>query len=159
MSSKEHDVQPDVDVSETVGASPADVYALVADLPRMGEWSPENTGGRWLNGANGPSVGAKFRGTNRSGWRFWSTTVTVRSAEVGRQFAFDVDALGLPVATWAYTFAETPEGCLVTETWTDRRPGWMRSASGPLMGVRDRAEHNRANMQETLRRLKAAAER
>jgi hypothetical protein len=34
----------------------------------------------------------------------------------------------------------------------------MRVVSVPLMGVSDRAGHNRKNMQETLRRLKAAAE-
>jgi len=148
----------DVEVSENVAAPAPNVYALVADLPRMGEWSPENTGGRWLRGASGPAVGARFRGTNRAGWRFWSTTVTVRSADVGRRFAFDVDVVGVPVATWEYTFADAADGCVVTERWTDRRPGWMRAASIPVTGVRNRGEHNRANMQETLRRLKAAAE-
>ena len=142
----------DVEVSENVAAPAPKVYGLVADLPRMGEWSPENTGGRWLSGASGPAVGARFRGTNRAGWRFWSTTVTVRSADVGRRFAFDVDVLGVPVATWEYTFADAADGCVVTEHWTDMRPGWMRAASIPVTGVRDRGEHNRANMQETLRR-------
>jgi hypothetical protein len=149
----------DVEVSETVNASPADVYAMISDLPRMGEWSPENTGGKWLRGATGPAVGARFRGTNRAGFRFWATTVTVRAADVGRRFAFDVDVAGSPVSTWEYTFADHSDGgCVVTEKWTDRRPGWMRVVSVPLMGVSDRAGHNRKNMQETLRRLKAAAE-
>jgi hypothetical protein len=148
----------DLEVSESVSAPAPEVYSLVADLPRMGEWSPENTGGRWLGGASGPTVGARFRGTNRAGWRFWSTTVTVRAADAGRRFAFDVDIAGFPVATWEYTFADADGGCVVTEHWTDRRPSWMRAASVPVTGVRDRGAHNRANMQETLRRLKAAAE-
>src|SRR3954447_4143399 len=114
----------DVEVRETIKAPAAAVYALVADLPRMGEWSPENTGGKWLGGATGPAVGARFRGTNRAGWRFWTTTVTVRAADVGRSFAFDVDVAGLAVSTWAYTFAEAEGGCVVTESWTERRPSW-----------------------------------
>ena len=148
----------DIEVNEEIAAPAQRVYDMVADLTRMGEWSPENTGGRWLRGATGPAVGARFRGTNRAGWRFWATTVTVREAEPGRRFAFDVDVAGIPVSNWGYEFSEASGATRVTETWTDRRPGWMRTASIPVTGVRDRAEHNRRNMQETLRRLKAAAE-
>jgi hypothetical protein len=149
---------PDVEVTETIAAPAATLYAMVSDLPRMGEWSPENTGGKWVGAARAAAVGARFRGTNRSGWRQWATTVTVTAADPGTRFAFDVDALGLPVAAWSYTFADGPGGCTVTETFTDRRPGWMRTVSVPLMGVSDRNAHNRRNMVETLRRLKAAAE-
>ena len=148
----------DVEVTETVAAPAARVYELVSDLPRMGEWSPENTGGSWRRGATGPVAGAKFRGTNRSGWRWWMTTVTVTAADPGRRFAFDVDAAGVPISTWEYDIAADGNGCTVTERWTDRRPGWMRVGSIPLMGVADRAGHNRRNMQATLRNLKAAAE-
>lgn len=149
----------DVEVSEQIAAPAVTLYEMVSDLPRMGEWSPENTGGKWQGGATAPAVGAKFRGTNRSGWRLWATTVTVTAAEPGRRFAFDVDAVGVPVAAWSYTFAANGDGaCTVTESFTDRRPGWMRTVSVPLMGVSDRNAHNRRNMEETLRRLKSAAE-
>ena len=33
---------------------PRRVWALVADLTQMGEWSPENEGVEWLGGATGP---------------------------------------------------------------------------------------------------------
>ena len=53
-------------------AAPAEtVWALVSDLPRMGEWSPENQGGTWLNGATGPAPGAIFTGKNKNGIRRW----------------------------------------------------------------------------------------
>ena len=149
---------PDVDVTERVAAPATTVYDLVSDLPRMGEWSPENTGGKWLGRATGPEPGARFRGTNRAGLRFWMTTVTVTSAERGRRFAFDVDVAGVPISKWEYELVERDGACSVTESWTDRRPRWMRMASVPVTGVRDRAEHNRRNMQETLKRLKATAE-
>ena len=49
-------------------AAPAEkVWILVTDLPRMGEWSPENAGGKWVKGATGPALGAVFKGTNRNG--------------------------------------------------------------------------------------------
>ena len=148
---------PDVEVSETVKADPARVYELVSDLPRMGEWSPENTGGKWLRGATGPVVGARFRGTNRSGIAIWATRVTVTAADPGQRFTFDVDFMGVPISTWDYEFAGAADTCTVTERWTDRRPGWMRATS-MLTGVLNRPEHNRAGMQKTLERLKATAE-
>ena len=40
-----------VAVVREVLASQEKVWSLVTDLPRMGEWSPENQGGEWLEGA------------------------------------------------------------------------------------------------------------
>jgi hypothetical protein len=37
------------EASLDIHASPEAVYDLVSDLPRMGEWSPENIGGEWQN--------------------------------------------------------------------------------------------------------------
>ena len=148
----------DVEVRARIAADPGTVYGLVSDLPRMGEWSPENSGGRWLGGATGPAVDAKFRGNNRKGLRRWSTTVRVTEADPGRRFAFEVTYGPLPISTWEYDLSAAADGCDVVESWTDRRPGWMRVASGPVMGVRDRAAHNRAGMEETLAKLKATAE-
>ena len=147
----------DVEVSETVKADPARIYELVSDLPRMGEWSPENTGGKWLGGANEAKVGAQFRGTNRSGVAFWATRVTVTAAEPGKRFTFDVDFMGVPISTWEYEFAGDDGACTVTERWTDRRPRLMRATS-VLTGVVNRDNHNREGMQKTLQRLKATAE-
>ena len=149
----------DVVVTQHVNAPAARLYDLVSDLPRMGEWSPENTGGSWTGGATGPAVGAKFRGTNRSGWRRWSTLVHVTAADPGRRFGFDVSAGGIPIAAWEYTFADTADGgCDVTERWIDRRPGLARKLSDVVMQTPDRGVHNRRTMEETLRKLKAAAE-
>jgi Polyketide cyclase / dehydrase and lipid transport len=38
-----------VEASRHFDASPEVLYEMVSDLPRMGEWSPENTGGRWVD--------------------------------------------------------------------------------------------------------------
>jgi uncharacterized protein YndB with AHSA1/START domain len=147
-----------VEVSEHIDAPAATVYDLVSDLPRMGQWSPEARGGRWLDGAAKPQQGARFRGNNRSGWRRWSTTVEVTDAERGNRFAFHVTLGPVAISDWSYDFAPSATGTTVTERWADRRPGWMRALSGPVMGVSDRGGHNRANMQQTLQALKQAAE-
>ena len=56
-----------VSVTREIGAPAGQVWAMVSDLTRMGEWSPENEGGEWLRGAAGAQPGASFRGTNRNG--------------------------------------------------------------------------------------------
>ena len=148
----------DVQVSADIAAPADKVWTLVSDLPRMGEWSPENTGGKWIDGATGPTVGAKFRGTNRKGLRRWSTTCTVTAADKGSRFSFEVTYGPLRISTWDYTLTANGATTTVTEEWTDRRPMWMKLGSGPVMGVRDREAHNRKGMEQTLARLKAAAE-
>ena len=147
-----------VDVSTTIEADAATLYDLVADLPGMGRWSPENSGGKWVGGANGPRLGARFRGRNRSGWRRWSTLATVTEAEPGKRFASHVTHTVFDIADWSYEFEPSGSGTVVTERWRDRRPGWFANLSKPVMGVSDRSAHNRATIEATLAALKAAAE-
>lgn len=149
----------DVEVTEQVRADPGAVYAMVSDVTRMGSWSPETTSCSWLGDATGPAPGVRFRGTNRHGPLLrWSTTCTVTEAEPGHRFAFDVHFAGVHVSRWSYDFEETATGCTVTESWTDQRPLVLRVASVPVMGVADRAKHNRLGMQTTLVALRTAAE-
>jgi uncharacterized protein YndB with AHSA1/START domain len=105
-----------------------------------------------------PGGRRRFRGSNRDGWRRWSTTCTVTAAEPGKAFAFRVAFGPLDVAEWRYDIEAAGDGCVVRESWRDRRAGWFRAAYPVVMGVPDRAEHNRRGMAETLRALKAAAE-
>src|SRR5687768_3849760 len=58
-------VEPTISRSIELAADPDVVWAIVTDLPGMGELSPENAGGRWVGGSTGPAVGARFRGVNR----------------------------------------------------------------------------------------------
>src|SRR2546423_1374070 len=133
----------EVSVDEHIDAPPDSVYALVSDVTRMAQWSPETTSCRWLDGAIGPAVGARFKGSNRDRWRRWSTTCTVRAADPGRRFSFDVDFASFPLSRWTYELAPDGDGCRVTESWTDRRRPWMVRIGPVVMGVRDRAAHNR----------------
>ena len=139
--------------------APADVvWGLVSDLPRMGELSPENTGGTWQGGATGPATGARFRGSNRHGWRRWSTTVQVTACEPGRRFAFDVTSGGLSVATWSYDVAERPGGCTLTETWEDRRGRAMNVVGRLATGVPHDVDGTAAGMERTLAAVRTRAE-
>jgi uncharacterized protein YndB with AHSA1/START domain len=147
-----------VSVSREIAASPERVYALVTDLRRMGEWSPENEGGQWLDDAATARPGARFRGRNRIGRSSWRTVATVVDAEPGRQFSFRVAAGPVKVSHWSYRFETAPGGCRVTESWRDLRPGWFLPIARLATGVSDRPTHNTRGMVETLERLGAAAE-
>ncbi|HWS44982.1 MAG TPA: SRPBCC family protein [Acidimicrobiia bacterium] len=147
-----------IDVSRDIAAPAEHVWAMVSDITRMGEWSPENEGGTWLGGATRAEAGAKFRGTNRNGKRTWTTVATVVDAEPGKHFSFRVSAKGLKVAEWSYSFEPTATGCRVTETWVDQRSGWFKPLAQLATGVSDRAARNRDGMEQTLERLAEAAE-
>jgi hypothetical protein len=124
----------------------------------MGEWSPETASCRWVGDVIAAEVGARFRGTNRRGPLLWTTTCTVTAADPGRRFAFAVSWAGVAISDWAYTFTPDGTGCEVVEAWSDRRPGFIRVASVPAMGVVDRGAHNRRGMEATLAALQRAAE-
>src|SRR3954469_24242902 len=94
----------DAEAMTTIAADPVKVYHLVTDLPRMGEWSPENTGGKWIGGGPGGGGGARFRGTNKRGPLRWSTTCEVTEATPGKRFAFDVTYGPITISHWDYTF-------------------------------------------------------
>jgi hypothetical protein len=138
-------------------AAPADkVWELVADLPRMGEWSPENAGGKWVKGATGPALGSVFKGTNKNGVRRWSTTVTVVGCEPAKVFEFAVTSGPLEVANWRYEFEGTETGCRVTESWQDKRKPWFASIAR-VMGDHSSTNAER-QMEQTLANLAKAVE-
>jgi uncharacterized protein YndB with AHSA1/START domain len=148
-----------VQVSTTVAATPEQLYAMVADLTRMSDWSPENSGNEWVGGATGANPGARFKGKNANGSRRWQTMCTIVVAEPGRELSWEVRAFGRPVAVWRYQFApDDAGGTVVTESMDDRRGMFLRLLGNAGTGVSDRFRHNTETMRVTLERLKAAAE-
>ncbi len=148
-----------VSVSREVSASPETVWNLVTDLPRMGEWSPENKGGEWAKGATGPAVGAKFKGHNSNGKKSWSTMVEVNAFDSPRKFSFGLMVFGKNWCDWVYEIEPTATGSRVTHSWIDHRSGFGAKLGKLVSGVSDRAEHNRKNMEVTLDNLVRAVEK
>jgi hypothetical protein len=150
---------PDIEESIHVDAPAEVVWSLVSDLTRMGEWSPENTGGKWLGGATGPAAGTRFRGTNRKGALRWQTVSTIVEHEEPHLLTWEVKAGPLPIARWSYRIE--PDGypaCRVVETWEDKRATWSAKLTDTVLRSGPRGPHNQRNMRATLERLKAAAE-
>jgi len=146
-----------VDVTIDVAVSPEAVWALISDLPRMGEWSPENESVT-LRGASAPAAGVRFTGANAHGRHRWSTAGRITEFSAPHRLAFRITYLGLKVADWEYSIQPFAGGCRVTETWIDRRGAVFRLGGKAATGVADRASHNRDSMRATLEAIKAAAE-
>ena len=141
-----------------MAGDPWKLYELIADVTRMGEWSPESAGGEWLSGEPG-TVGSTFRGDNRRPWMEWSTICTVIAAEPGKRFAFAVKARGRPVSTWEYEITPRTGGCQVTERTFDQRGLLYRVTAVVSTGLRGRSVRDRRTMEQTLDALARAVER
>jgi hypothetical protein len=139
-----------------IESTPEKVFAVITDLPTMGQLSPENDGGEWLNGATGPRVGATFKGDNSRAGDNWSTVAKVKIFEPPHRFTFDVSWHRIPIARWEYSVDIAPGGCRVTETWTDRRNALLRK-QGNADGF-DRAEFTKESIRQTLEKLKVLCE-
>ncbi len=134
------------------------IYSLVADLPRMGDWSPECRRVEWLDGSTGPAVGATFVGHNQggpAGLMKWSRRGRILTADPGREFAFVTEEGGRESTEWRYRLEPLESGTRVTESYAVRWiPTWARIVDVPT----NRARELRHAMEHTLGQLKGAAE-
>src|SRR5262249_61988118 len=90
---------------EVVDARPEQVWDLVADVTRTGEWSPECIRAAWLGAPGRPQPGARFTGHNRFGNGFeYEVTCVVTEADRPRAFAWvgldDDGDLARPSSSW-----------------------------------------------------------
>lgn len=146
-------------VTVHIDAPPEEVWALVSDITNTGRFSPETFEAEWLDGATGPAVGVRFRGHVLRNGRppaYW-TVCRITECERGEVFAFDVMGPGDRTAnSWRYDFAAAGGGTDVTESF--RLPENIFTRAYWAVLGRARGRTNRRGMQETLERVKAAAE-
>ena len=83
-----------VSVTREIDASAETVWAMVSDVTRMGEWSPETDGGAWLGGATGAAPAAND-----------SRFVKGKLYAIGADTAFAISAITLGTAIY-YTFRD-----------------------------------------------------
>ena len=144
--------------SVLVDAPAERIYDLVADMPRMGEWSPECQRVEWTGGSNAPVPDATFVGHNRGGpmgLMKWSRHGRVLTADRAREFAFVTEEGGRESTVWRYRFEPAGAGTRVTESYEVRWiPTWARIVDVPTNRHRELVEA----MRHTLQQLKTAAE-
>ena len=151
----------DTSLSESVVVrrSPEEVYALVSDVTRTGEWSPTCTTCWWDEGA-GPRPGAWFTGRNETPERVWETRSQVVAARPGEEFAWEV---GAGFVRWSYTMEPGEGGTRLTESWVFLPAGlaFFADKYGPDADaqIAERTERARTGLPATLAAIKTVAER
>jgi Polyketide cyclase / dehydrase and lipid transport len=147
-------------VTVHVEAPPGAVYDLVADVTRIGEFSPECRRAEWLDDARRATPGARFRGRNIANkLSRWSRTCEVLTANGGREFSFrTVPAPTKPDSTvWCYRFQPAGDGTDVTESYEV-----VKLPPRPLLALyRHLLPHHmdmRPHLRRTLEAIKRTAE-
>ena len=148
------------EVSVDMAAPVAQVWDLVSDVTRIGEFSPETFEAQWIRGASGPAVGAQFKGhvkRNGVGPTYW-TLCTVTRCDPERHFEWAVGTDNVTANNWGYRLEPTPdgEGTRVTEYFR-LEPNIVMRAYWLLLGpLRGRTNEN--GMRTTLERMKDVVE-
>ena len=123
-----------------IDASPETVYAILTDLTRISELSPECYKAEWEGDATGAVVGAKFRGC------------VVVTADPGKEWSFEVPGDDGRSTLWRYQIEATANGCRVTESFDSP------ILDGEFFQKINRHKLLLDNIAQTLANLKAVAE-
>lgn len=155
-----------------VDCTPMEAWALVADITRIGEFSPECVGARWIGNHHAATVGAQFEGINRKlvggDELIWVRHCTVVAADPGRTFGFVVGDRydGSPASHWSYRFRSTSRNrCRIEVTFRHLRDGQsglrLQADANPLHAaniVALRTEELEQGMRTSLDRMRITLE-
>jgi hypothetical protein len=151
--------------SITIDRAPAEVYAIVSDVTRVGELSPVCQAGAWNDPAQAGSEGAWFTGHNVIGELEWDTHCKVVAAQPAREFAWINHGRDgeNELVLWGYSFEPDGGGTKVTESWRilPAYPDMVRGGDAtidPAPRMDGMAELARTGIAETLANLKRLAE-
>lgn len=108
--------KPTVEVELFIDAPPAKVWHAIADIQLMPQLSDELQRVQWVDGAEGPTVGARFIGYNRhEALGEWQTTSTVTECDELRAFAWTVGDVDCPGAIWSFVLEPQGTGTLLRQ--------------------------------------------
>lgn len=148
---------PAIEASIEIEAPADRVWALVSDLGRMSEWSPQVVSTR-IKSDSGVALGTRFTNLNEHGELRWTTHAEVVTFEPERELAFRIDENW---AVWTFTLVATPTGTRVRQRRhaPDGISDLSRELTEGFLGGQDTFTGIlRAGMAETLDRMKAEAE-
>jgi uncharacterized protein YndB with AHSA1/START domain len=138
-----------------ISAPPEQVWAVISDLKRMPEFSPQCV--RML-ALGAPKAGTWTLNLNRDGKKYWPTTARIMRYEPNQAFAFRINENR---CIWSYTLEPTDTGTRLVErrdcpngtTWFSRK-----AIDAALGGEQPFEEQLERGMKETLDRIKTAVE-
>lgn len=150
-------IEPLLEESIEVVATPQRVWELVSDLPRMAQWSPTVTSMK-VYGDEPIGLGTRTSNRNQDGELVWQTHAEVVRFEPPTEIAFRVEENWV---IWSFSMAPSEAGT----TLVQRRaaPDGISEISLELTnafmgGVAKYQEGLRVSMRATLERIKTEAE-
>lgn len=146
-----------LEASIDIDASPEQVWKVVSDLKRMGEWSPQCKKMKVFGGE--VRRGTTTLNVNRKGFLVWPTTSKVVEFDPNTVIAFRVNENR---TIWSYTLTPTATGTTVVEK--REAPTGTSSVSSFLVknvlgGIDEFDIELVDGMQKTLARIKSESER
>ncbi|MEO6125468.1 MAG: SRPBCC family protein [Ilumatobacteraceae bacterium] len=158
---------PTIEVSTDVAAPTSSVWALICDIELSSRFSTEVSGAEWLDGVDGPAIGARFVGHSaHDAIGEWTTTCTVTGFEPGRLFEWSVTGRDGDVSSiWRYTIDDGGHDATQLSYWFQMGPG-RGGLNYAIESMPDKEERivarrlneHRLNMERVLAGVKALAE-
>jgi hypothetical protein len=153
-------VQKRSQVEVEVDATVDQVWTVVSDVTRVGEWSHECRSASWVGDARCAVPGARFRGHNRaSRLARWSRTSEVVAVDPRRELVWRTVSTPLfPDSTeWRIRLEPREDRTLITQSFSVLRAPWVldRLYAALIPSHRDRD----ARLAEDLARIGVAARR
>ncbi len=138
-------------------AAPETIWPILADVTRVGHWSHECHTATWIDGATRATVGARFRGTSRSGFAQWSRSCTVQVCASPNQFGYRTEGRLVRDSTeWLWTLKPEAGGTRITQHYRVRS---LRLWADRLVWLFTPARHDRrAALVRDLENVAALAE-
>jgi uncharacterized protein YndB with AHSA1/START domain len=144
-----------ITASVEISAGPDEVWAVVSDVARMPEFSPELRR-LYVIGSKEPRVGMNLVGINRRKYVAWPTTSKVVRFEPGRAVAWKTRESG---ATWTYELEPTGSGTRVTGRRDLPKFTVGTTLLAPVIGGAEGHDQELADgIRATLERIKATVE-
>lgn len=144
-----------LEASTEVRAAAERVYAVISDVTRIPDWSPETVRAEWLS----PE---RFQAWNRRRLGRWRIVANVVDAAPGQRFSFLVQAMGGDWTQWTYVIEprSTADATRLTEEFRMcvRLPFGVVVFEHLFLFVRDRRQDLQKNLDLSVGRIKAIVE-
>ena len=106
-------------VSAEVAATPEQIWTVLGDPTRAGEWSHEAVGGQWLDGADRAVAGARFQGRSHARIFGWRRDCLITVAEPNSRLTWRTrGGIGHDATEWRYTLEPSAVGTRITQDFT-----------------------------------------
>ncbi len=158
---------PTAQATIEIAAIPNAVWQLVSDIELSARFSTEVSGADWIDGHDGPAIGARFVGHSaHDAIGEWTTTCIVTGFEVERLFEWSVAGPNDEVSSiWRYMIDDLGDGHVQLHYWFQMGParGGLNFAIDQMPDKEERiiarrlAEHE-MNMNRMLAGIKGLAE-